>query len=110
MYMERLVENHLKGLYFLQLEEEYMRDKGLDIVSFYKKEERDSSAIFDNYYILETMLTSPMPSVKEFDENGEPCYAQETRKDKDIVCFLKAQEGIFDYFENIFEKFAPDQR
>lgn len=106
MYMERLVENHLKGLYFLQLEEEYMRDKELDIVSFYKKEERDSSAIFDNYYILETMLTSPMPSVKEFDENGEPCYAQETRKDKDIVCFLKAQEGIFDYFKT-YLKICP---
>lgn len=106
MYMERLVANHLKGLYFLQLEEEYMRDKGLDIVSFYKKEERDSSAIFDNYYILETMLTSPMPSVKEFDENGEPCYAQETRKDKDIVCFLKAQEGIFNYFKT-YLKICP---
>lgn len=98
MYMERLIKNHLKGLYFLQLEEEHMRDKGLDIVPFYKKEEAVNSAIYENYYILETMLTSPMPSVKEFDEDGEPCYTQETRTKEDIACFLLAQEGIFDYF------------
>lgn len=99
MYVERLVKNHLKGLYFLRLEEEHMRQKGLDIISFYTQGEKDSSAIFDNYYILETILTSPMPSVKEFDEQGNPCYAEETRKKEDIICFQETQEGIFDYFK-----------
>lgn len=99
MYVERLVKNHLKGLYFLQLEEEHMRKRGLDIISFYTQEEKDSSAIFDNYYILETILTSPMPSVKEFDEQGNPCYAEETRKKEDIICFQDTQAGIFDYFK-----------
>ncbi len=103
MYLGRLMENHLKGMYFLQLEEEHMGDKGLDIIPFYKKEERDNSAIFENYYILETMLTSPMPSVKEFDEYGEPCYAKETRKDEDITCVLTAQEGIADYFKTFLQ-------
>lgn len=98
MYMQRLVKNHLKGLYFLQLEREYMREKGLDILPFYDKEEMDESEIYENYYILETMLTSPMPSIREFDENGEPCYALETRKKEDIQCVLEAQDGIFDYF------------
>ena len=36
-----------------------MADKGVDIESFYTEKERDTSAIFDNYYILETILTSP---------------------------------------------------
>lgn len=76
-----------------------MRKRGLDIISFYTQEEKDSSAIFDNYYILETILTSPMPSVKEFDEQGNPCYAEETRKKEDIICFQDTQAGIFDYFK-----------
>ncbi len=103
MYLGRLMEEHLKGLYFLQLEEEYMQSKGLDIISFYKKEERDNSAIFENYYILETMLTSPMPSVKEFDEYGKPCYAEETRKSENIACILSVQEGIADYFKTFLQ-------
>ncbi len=108
MYMQRLVENHLKGLYFLQLEREYMRDKGLDIVPFYDKEETEDSEIYENYYILETMLTSPMPSVREFDEKGEPCYARETRTKEDIQCVLEAQDGIFDYFET-YLKLCPEK-
>ncbi len=98
MYIQKLVDNHLKGLYFLQLEREYMQDKGLDILSFYDKEETEGSEIYENYYILETMLTSPMPSIKEFDEQGKPCYANETRKKEDIICMQEAQEGILDYF------------
>lgn len=98
MYVQRLVRNHLKGLYFLQLEREYMQEKGLDIVAFYGKEETDNSEIYENYYILETILTSPAPSVKEFDEYGEPCYAKETRKKKEIQCVQEIQDGILDYF------------
>lgn len=98
LYLQRLVKNHLKGLYFLQLEREYMQEKGLDIVPFYDKEETENCEIYENYYILETMLTSPMPTIKGFDEEGKPCYAQETRKKEDIHCVQEAQDGIFEYF------------
>lgn len=98
MYMGRLIRNHLKGVYFLRLEEEQMRGKNLDIISFYKDTERDSSAVFQEYYILETMLTAPMPSIKAFDEKGNPKYERETRKAGDIRCFQEAQEGIRGYF------------
>lgn len=98
MYVQRLVPNHLKGLYFLQLEREYMQEKGLDIVPFYGNGETDHSEIYENYYILETVLTSPMPSIKEFDEYGEPCYAKETRERKEIQCVQEIQDGILDYF------------
>ena len=98
MYIERLVQNHLKGFYFLRLEEEHMRSKGLDIVSFYGSEELRHSAVFEDYYILEAVLTSPEPSVMGFDEQGMPIYAEETRKKSDIRCFLEMQRGIQDYF------------
>lgn len=106
MYLGNLIKNHLKGLYFLQLEEENMIEKGLDIVSFYETKERDKSAIFDNYYILETILTSQDASILEFDESGTPCYANDTRKAEDLKTFQSVQDGIVEYFR-IYLKICP---
>ena len=97
MYAQKLIKNHICGFYFLQLEPDYMKDKNLEITPFYTKEEQTESAIFDSYYILETILTAPNPSLDEFDNNGNPIYAMETRSEKDINCFLKVQEGIMNY-------------
>ena len=97
MYIQRMTKNPIKGFYFLQLEPEFMRDRNLDITPFYTEEECEHSAIFDNYYILETLLTSPEASVDEFDAEGNPVFAEETRSDKDIVCFMRAQDGILEY-------------
>lgn len=99
MYVSRLVQNHLKGFYFLQLEEENMKGKNLDITSFYQSDEVEESAIFENYYVLETVLTSPEPSVMGFDEEGIACYGKETRKKEDISCIQLVQNGIYDYFK-----------
>lgn len=99
MYLRRLFRKHIKGFYFLQLEPEFMADKGLDIEPFYSDEEKDASSIFDSYYILETILTSPYSQMLEFDENGVPQFAEETRSEKDINCFKQAQEGIQVYFK-----------
>lgn len=107
MYIQRLISNHIKGFYFLQLEKEHMKDKNLDIQSFYRENEMGSNAIYDNYYIFETMLTAPHPSVKEFDESGNPVFADETRSEKDIQCFEEAQKGIFDYFKT-YIKLCPE--
>lgn len=96
MYIQRLTDSHLRGFYFLQLDSEYMKNRGLDISSFYSEE--TDCAVFDNYYIFEPLLTAPHPSVKEFDKEGQPIYADETRCGKDIQCFKRAQEGILDYF------------
>ncbi len=98
MYVQRLVSHHLKGLYFLQLEPDLMADKGLDIEPFYSKEETEANGIYDNYYVLETILTAPHPCVCGFDDTGSPVYVEETRKESDIECIMRAQEGIQDYF------------
>ncbi len=99
MYLQRLVPNHMKGFYFLQLEPDFMSDKGLDIEPFYTEDEKNQSAIFDRYYILETILTAPHPSVLGFDREGKPIYARETRSERDIQCFGRAQDGILNYFK-----------
>lgn len=108
MYLERVLDRKMKGFYFLQLEPEFMADKGLDIEPFYSDEEKNPSAIFDNYYILETILTSPYSQTEEFDEDGNPVFATETRCDRDIRCFEKMQKGIIEYFDD-YLRLLPDE-
>lgn len=111
MYLQKLFEGrHLKGFYFLQLEPEFMADKGLDIEPFYTDQEKNTSAIFDNYYILETMLTSPYPQMLEMDENGNPVFAEETRSEADIEVFKRAQDGIIEYFKDYISIVPEDAR
>lgn len=98
MYVERFVAHHLKGLYFLRLEQDFMNDKYMDIEAYYDLEEADKNSIYDNYYILETILTAPHPCLWGFDDAGEPMYVKETRKAEDIKCIMQVQEGILDYF------------
>lgn len=99
MYLQKLFSQKLKGFYFLQLEPEFMADKGMEIEPFYSDEEKNTSAIFDNYYILETILTSPDPQMLEFDADGKPVFAVETRSESDLAVFDKAQAGILSYFD-----------
>ncbi len=110
MYLSRLFSEHMKGYYFLQLEPGFMADKGLDIEPFYSEEEKEQSAIFDNYYILETILTSPDPQVVEFDDEGEPKYLDETRSEQDIGCFMRSQEGISEYFRDYITILKESER
>ena len=107
MYVDRLVPNPITGFYFLQLDQKYMEDKGLHIVPFYSEDEREHSNIFQNYYILETILTSPEPTVLEFGEKGAPCYAKETRKENQLNCIQEVQNGIMEYFQTYVSLF-PD--
>lgn len=103
LYLQKLFEQHLKGFYFLQLEPEFMKRKGLDIVPFYSDAEKDTSVIFDCYYVLETILTAPCASIEEFDEAGNPVYAKETRSEPAIQCISKVQDGVKAYFDEYTE-------
>jgi len=100
MYLDKLFKQHIKGFYFLQLEPEFMADKGLDIEPFYSDEEKDSSAIFDNYYILETVLTAPHPQMLEIDDAGKPVFASESRTESDLKVFERTQAGIVRFFRD----------
>lgn len=110
LYLGRLFPQRVKGFYFLQLEPEFMADKGLDIEPFYPEEDKNASAVFDNYYILETMLTSPYPQVEEFDADGNPMFAEETRNERDIKCLERVQAGIEQYFDDYIRLLPQEAR
>lgn len=109
LYVNKLISNHLQGLYFLQLEPDYMRNKQLKIETFYGVGDGNQSSIYDNYYILETVLTAPHASIYEFDSNGSPIYAKETRNERDLYCVSQMQKGISEYFEK-YLKLCPESK
>ncbi len=103
MYISRLVDRHLKGFYFIQLEKEYMKDKKLDIKAFFENTDLADCTIYEDYYILETILTSNEPSVIEFDKKGNAVYAVEARSKEDLVCCKEIQNGILDFFREYIQ-------
>lgn len=109
-YLQRLFPQHLKNFYFLQLEPEYMAKKDLDIEPFFIEAEKNTSSIFENYYVLETVLTSPYPSVHEFDNKGMPIFASETRNENNLKYIKEAQNGIFDYFREFTSLIPENER
>lgn len=103
MYIGRLTERRLRGFYFWQQDRELMREKGLDIQTFFKPEERTVSQY---YLVLENVLMAPQPSVLGFDGDGRACFAAETRTERELRCIQKVQEGISDYVQ-AYLKLAP---
>lgn len=109
-FVQKLLPNHLKGLYFLQLEKENIEEKGLDIVPFYSTKELENSAIYENYYILETVLTSDQPSVIGFNTQGRAVFAEETRSSRDIECSEFVQKGIRSFFHTYLSLCPEEER
>ena len=45
--------------------------------------------------------------MEEFDENGDPIFADETRSKKDLGVFERAQDGITKYFDE-YMRLVPE--
>lgn len=110
MFVQRLTGHHLRGFYLLQLEKDQMAGKGLDIQSFYEEIGESPSTVYEDYYILEALLTAPHPSVVGFDQEGRPVCAAETRTEEDIRCIGRVQEGISDHFRTYLELCPASER
>lgn len=108
-FIKKMVPNKIKGLYFLQLEPQYMNDKQIQIESFFTEREKIKSTIYQDYYILETILTSFSPSVNEFNISGEPIYAEETRLKEDLDCIYEVQSGILNYIKDFIKIYPIEQ-
>ncbi|MCR5595688.1 MAG: hypothetical protein K6G12_07565 [Lachnospiraceae bacterium] len=100
MFLQNIFKQKIKGFYFLQLESDSMKDKNLDVETYYSNSEIENSIIFELYYILETILTSPDPQIEEFDVNGNPIFSKEMRSRQEIECMLKIQDGIIEYMKD----------
>lgn len=107
LFLSNVLSQRLKGFYFLRLEPDALSDRGIDIEAFYSDQERNGSAIMEDYYLFEIVLSSPFPSCVAFAETGRPVFDTETRSPVQIQSMLLAQKGIEDYFSD-FVRLLPD--
>lgn len=97
MYISRIADRRIKGYYFLRLYDEIAEKQNLDIKGFYNDFNVENP--IDNYYfVLESVLTSYMPSIIELDFNGTPIYAKECRETEELEYIKTIHNGILDYF------------
>lgn len=80
----------LYGLFALKL-----GDSDRKINSLYPTEE--SSKVISNYFALEEVFTSDMPTLKSFDRNGEAVYFEEKRFADEIKGIQKVHNKIIEY-------------
>lgn len=99
-FLERIMGHHLKGFYFMRPEKEWDLFKDLNIRVFCEMSD-GGSELYQNYSLIESILTSPASSVLEFDSNGEPVFEDECRTEEQIACINEVQEGILEYWNDI---------
>lgn len=63
------------------------------------------SYFFDNYLFLESVITSFMPTLLGFSENGEPIYDNEVRGEEELRFVKDMQDGIEEFFCGFIEDY-----
>ncbi len=98
--LEKIMNQRIKGYYFMKVKVDDQGKEMLDVDSFYGAEEdQENKRIYEDYFVLENILTSPMPSLLRFEENGNPLYVNESRTKQEIEFVMQVQEGIVEYFK-----------
>ena len=104
-FLERFVPFKMKGKYFCRsITEDKKRKLKIDSLYINNGVEKADSIIYRNYRYLETIMTSPEPSLHHIDENLKVVYGIETR-DKEELQFIsdvhKSIEKYFEFFHNM---------
>lgn len=99
--LEKITGKKLHGVYLLKIKDQSIQKNKLKADALYgTADELDSStSILAKYFILEKILTSDSPTLKEFDEEGNPVFYQESRHQDEIQILKKMQQSILDYAE-----------
>lgn len=97
--LNQIFSTDLDGFYLCRKESNW--DRELNVVSVYDEGKgQDFSDVVD---LLETIFTSPNPSVTGIDGEGNPVYTEEKRTKKELKMVEEAQKAIADYIEQYAE-------
>lgn len=105
MCLEKILNTKLYGYYFLKIYDDYERKQQLTIKSMQEPalSFEIQSNLYNKYAFIETILTSDKPSVKMFDNDGEPVYTDEYRTQNDINAISEIHKCIIDYFKIFYD-------
>jgi FMN phosphatase YigB (HAD superfamily) len=102
--LQKLLHITCTGYYFVHIEDEAKKglaqiDSLFHIRSWMNKE----AFICESYILLESMITSFVPSVKSFTEDGSPLYVTENRTKKQLEQLEDIQRGIYRYYKDALD-------
>lgn len=105
--LNKLLNSNIKGFYFIHIISTYVKKRELDIVSLYTAGNtfEINNNLFENYLLLEYVMSSDKPSLKCFAENGEPIYLKENRNDEELKNINLVQKAIYDCYSLYLSKF-----
>ena len=98
--LQKIMGRKLYGYYFINVYDDNPEKRKLDIkamggngLAFEIK-----NNLYDKYIFLENILTSEKPTLKEFDEFGNPVYFNEYRSGEQIQNIMDIHDSIVKYF------------
>ncbi len=106
--MARIVDAELEGLYVCQYDigdPKRRAVKKYSLITEAPKEENAYSSylrksrLYENYLLMEAIISSPETSVEAIEEDGTPVYGPERRDESSIRFMTEVQEGIAEFFE-----------
>lgn len=103
--LNKILLEELDGFYLC--ETNGYKKRNLNIVSIYNEEQWEN--IIQARDLLEVILTSPSPSVRAMDENGDPVYSLDKRIKSDIEKVLEAQCIIEEYVREYVDLLGTDK-
>lgn len=101
MCLEEVFEQKLKGFYFVRIDATDEKRRNLDIKALFNYDEisKNRAFISEGYIFLESILTSPDTTLKEFNFTGDAVHLREKRDNKQIEELSMIHQGIRDYFD-----------
>ena len=99
MWLEGIFSWDIRGLYFLRIYDD--RKANLSINSHLEQGhiyEKQKNKLYDNYFFMENIITSPEPTLRNFDDDGNMVFEKENRNSKQLEDLNEIQRGILDGF------------
>jgi hypothetical protein len=97
----------IEGLYFLNFYVDRIKDKNLTINALFKygPAHEIDTPIYENYSVIEGILTSFAPTLYGFNGQGEPVFSKETRSITDFDILKEMQQAILTYFSDFVNNY-----
>jgi len=99
--LEKMTCRTCKGLYFSKYWTADEEKQKLDIDGFLEFD----PFMGDHSMLLESILSSPQPTLRDIDENGVLRFGNETRSEAELNYMQEAQSGVIDFVEEVLQCF-----
>lgn len=98
--LNKLMEIDSKGFYFIRVNTSDQKKAKLDIEGFIDQ----NSCIYENYFLLEYIVSSSEPTLLRFDEKGEKVLGIQQQTEYQLGALKSCQRAIIDYFDHLLDQ------